>query len=110
MTFRYSVQGGGAAKRSFEDIDNPTAADLALMSRSERKRHREKRRRSKVNAGFDDLKSLLATIDPETADQEDIDSTPNNDDGDQSEDDESPAEVVIDLVRPISKRSLLASG
>ena len=34
------------------------------MSRSERKRHREKRRRNDVNKGFDDLMSLLLEIDP----------------------------------------------
>lgn len=40
------------------------------MSRSERKRHREKKRRSKVNAGFDDLKELLHQIDPSMAQQQ----------------------------------------
>ncbi|KAI2505555.1 hypothetical protein MHU86_8891 [Fragilaria crotonensis] len=42
-----------------------------LMSRSERKRHREKKRRNQVNAGFDDLKDLLLRIDPETNDRGD---------------------------------------
>lgn len=37
---------------------------LAKMSRSERKRHREKKRRSDVNKGFDDLMNLLLEIDP----------------------------------------------
>jgi hypothetical protein len=37
---------------------------LATMSRSERKRHREKKRRSDVNKGFDDLMNLLLEIDP----------------------------------------------
>lgn len=37
---------------------------LAKMSRSERKRHREKKRRSDVNKGFDDLTALLLEIDP----------------------------------------------
>ncbi len=54
--------------------------------------------------------TLLNVAQVSNQDQTDIDSIPGNDNGDQSEDDESPAEVVIDLVRPISKRSLLASG
>ena len=45
------------------------------------------------------------------ADQQDVDSTPNNDDGDQSEDDEDPARVTVLAMRPaISKRDLLASA
>lgn len=40
-------------------------AKLATMSRSERKRYREKKRRSDVNKGFDDLMNLLIEIDPE---------------------------------------------
>jgi Helix-loop-helix DNA-binding domain len=39
--------------------------DLSRLSRSERKRHREKKRRSDVNKGFDDLMSLLVEIDPD---------------------------------------------
>ena len=45
-----------------EIILSPEA--LAKMSRSERKRHREKKRRSDVNKGFDDLTALLLEIDP----------------------------------------------
>ena len=44
--------------------DEPTPAEFAQMSRSERKRHREKRRRFEVNRGFDDLKDILGRIDP----------------------------------------------
>lgn len=40
------------------------AQDFAKMSRSERKRHREKKRRSDVNRGFDGLMNLLLEIDP----------------------------------------------
>lgn len=36
---------------------------LATMSRSERKRHREKKRRSDVNRGFEDLVKLLVEVD-----------------------------------------------
>jgi hypothetical protein len=36
---------------------------LAMMSRSERKRHREKKRRSDVNRGFEDLIGLLVEVD-----------------------------------------------
>ena len=38
--------------------------ELVRMSRSERKRHREKKRRSDVNKGFDELMTLLLEIDP----------------------------------------------
>jgi len=75
-----------AKKRSYEDAvaaaledardgnddDLPTEAEMASMSRSERKRHREKKRRSDVNKGFDELMGLLLDIDPEVrADAED---------------------------------------
>ena len=40
----------------------------------------------------------------------DVDSLPANDDGDQSEDDEDSAALFVGLVRPISKRALLASS
>ena len=44
-------------------------------------------------------------------DQLDVDSIPGNDDGDQSEDDEDPANVLVSIARPtLSKRSLLASS
>lgn len=54
-------------KRKAEAIteDEPTEQEVAAMSRSERKRHREKKRRSDVNKGFDELMSLLLEIDPE---------------------------------------------
>jgi hypothetical protein len=38
---------------------------LASLSRPERKRYREKKRRSDVNKGFDELMNLLLEIDPE---------------------------------------------
>ena len=41
-----------------------SAEEIAKMSRSERKRHREKKRRSDVNKGFDELMTLLLEIDP----------------------------------------------
>lgn len=47
-----------------EDTDGLSADDFAKMSRSERKRHREKKRRSDVNKGFDELMTLLLEIDP----------------------------------------------
>lgn len=56
-------------KRSFEATaakdDHPNEQEVRAMSRSERKRHREKKRRSDVNKGFDELMSLLLEIDPE---------------------------------------------
>jgi Helix-loop-helix DNA-binding domain len=57
-----------AKKRSYEaadEDDNPSEQEVAAMSRSERKRHREKKRRSDVNKGFDELMALLLEIDPE---------------------------------------------
>jgi len=53
-------------KRSHAEIEeDPTEQEVAAMSRSERKRHREKKRRSDVNKGFDELMALLLEIDPE---------------------------------------------
>ena len=58
-------------KRQHEDSENESdeqdalsAGAIAQMTRSERKRHREKKRRSDVNKGFDDLTALLWEIDP----------------------------------------------
>jgi hypothetical protein len=49
-----------------DDPDNTISADkLATMNRIERKRYRERKRRSDVNKGFDDLMTLLLEIDPE---------------------------------------------
>lgn len=47
------------------DDADPSPQELAQMSRSERKKFREKKRRSEVNKGFDDLMALLLEIDPE---------------------------------------------
>jgi hypothetical protein len=57
-------------KRTRDDFDNDddcdfTPDELSKMSRSERKRHREKKRRSDVNKGFDELMALLLEIEPE---------------------------------------------
>ena len=64
-----------AKKRSYEAMapsdhnddkeENFTEQEMTAMSRSERKRHREKKRRSDVNKGFDELMGLLLDIDPE---------------------------------------------
>lgn len=59
---------GSSKKRPLPEpaSDEPIAPELlAKMSRSERKRHREKKRRSDVNKGFDELMSLLLEVDPE---------------------------------------------
>lgn len=42
--------------------EEPTADDFARMSRSERKRYREKKRRNEVNKGFDDLMAMLLKV------------------------------------------------
>jgi len=47
-----------------ETIEGISPEEMAKMSRSERKRHREKKRRSDVNKGFDELMTLLLEIDP----------------------------------------------
>jgi hypothetical protein len=52
------------AREREEDNCALTPEALAHMSRSERKRHREKKRRNDVNKGFDDLMELLIAIDP----------------------------------------------
>ena len=52
------------AREGEEDSTVLSPEALAKMSRSERKRHREKKRRSDVNKGFDDLTALLLEIDP----------------------------------------------
>ena len=61
-------------KRSFDEAEGeyPSPGEFSQMSRSERKRHREKRRRGQVNSGFDDLKDLLVRIDPEINEREEI--------------------------------------
>lgn len=70
-----SVSGGSSDAKSSKRSRDLSASDLAgeddispeamaRMSRSERKRHREKKRRSDVNKGFDDLMTLLVEIDP----------------------------------------------
>lgn len=47
-----------------DELEGLSREELAKMSRSERKRHREKKRRSDVNKGFDELTTLLLEIDP----------------------------------------------
>ena len=67
--------------------------------------------------------TLVATVDESAAgssirnvvqvaahDQTDLDSQPGNDDGNQSEDDEDSDVITIGIVRPGSKRDLLASS
>mmetsp|Transcript_22711 Transcript_22711/g.34345 ORF Transcript_22711/g.34345 Transcript_22711/m.34345 type:complete len:121 (-) Transcript_22711:845-1207(-) len=62
-------------KRSIEqneDEKDMSDKEFPQMSRQERKRHREKKRRGKVNAGFDDLKAALVQIDPDPSSLEGI--------------------------------------
>jgi hypothetical protein len=47
-----------------DDEDSLSPEDLSKLSRADRKRHREKKRRSDVNKGFNDLMNLLVEIDP----------------------------------------------
>ena len=42
------------------------------MSKPERKRYREKRRRDRVNASFDALRALLIRVDPQCSNRVDI--------------------------------------
>ena len=53
-----------AKKSTASEVEEFTAEELSKMSRSERKRHREKKRRNDVNKGFEDLMNLLLEIDP----------------------------------------------
>lgn len=53
------------ATAAYEAIEAETEASLVELSRSERKRHREKKRRSDVNRGLDQLMDLVFLIDPE---------------------------------------------
>ena len=61
-----SINSNNSKKRSRKDAEDVALSPEALahMSRSERKRHREKKRRNDVNKGFDDLMELLVEIDP----------------------------------------------
>ena len=52
--------------------------------------------------------TLVNTAQVATQDQPDVDSTPG--DGQQNDDDDSEAEVIVQLQRPMSKRSLLATS
>ena len=54
--------------------------------------------------------SILNVAEILSHDQPDADSTPDNDDGDQSEDDEDGDQINVGVIRPISKRALLASA
>jgi Helix-loop-helix DNA-binding domain len=58
-------------KRSHDEAF-PTDSELSLMSKPERKRYREKRRRDRVNASFDELRALLIRIDPQCSNRADI--------------------------------------
>lgn len=60
-----------SAKRGHDEAF-PTEAELSLMTKPERKRHREKRRRDRVNASFDELRALLIRIDPQCTNRVDI--------------------------------------
>ena len=61
---RVGQDGKAVATANDDDSNNFTPEELAKMTRSERKRHREKKRRSDVNKGFDELMTLLLEIDP----------------------------------------------
>jgi hypothetical protein len=53
-----------AAALTRKSVDEPSSEEFARMSRSERKKYREKKRRSDVNKGFDELMALLIRVDP----------------------------------------------
>ena len=57
-----SASLGTSDRFSSLDEEQPSAEAFARMSRSERKRFREKKRRSQVNKGFDDLWALLLKV------------------------------------------------
>jgi hypothetical protein len=67
---RASLKRSASEDDSSDDDPNGRAVSgghggAAAQSRSERKRFREKKRRSDVNKGFEDLMNLLMEIDPE---------------------------------------------
>jgi hypothetical protein len=69
VSFSSSVDIDAAdTKKRSRDLGNDegylSPEDLLKLSRSERKKHREKKRRSHVSKGFDDLMNLLIEIDP----------------------------------------------
>jgi len=59
-----SVDNDPYSEDNIDDIVSDPAK-LSTLSRSERKRYREKKRRSDVNKGFDDLMNLLVQVDPD---------------------------------------------
>jgi len=59
---RDSAADSGGEDAAF--LEGISPEEMARMTRSERKRHREKKRRSDVNKGFDELMTLLLEIDP----------------------------------------------
>lgn len=59
------------SKRDYQEAF-PSEEQLALMDKSERKRFREKRRRDRVNASFDELRALMIRIDPQCSNRVDI--------------------------------------
>lgn len=59
------------SKRDYQEAF-PSEEQLASMDKSERKRYREKRRRDRVNASFDELRALMITIDPQCSNRVDI--------------------------------------
>lgn len=61
----------GNMKRDYDEAF-PSENELSLMSKPERKRFREKRRRDRVNASFDELRALLIRIDPQCSNRVDI--------------------------------------
>lgn len=57
-----SASVAGSSERLAAVDEEPSAEAFARMSRTERKRYREKKRRSEVNKGFDDLMALLLKV------------------------------------------------
>lgn len=62
----FPLSGGDVAQVSSPRMntfdEEPSSEFFAQMTRSERKRYREKKRRSEVNKGFDDLTSVLLRV------------------------------------------------
>jgi hypothetical protein len=63
------IDAADTTKKRSRDIGddedyNISPEELSKLSRSERNRHREKKRRGELNKGFDDLMNLLVEIDP----------------------------------------------
>jgi hypothetical protein len=89
-----------AGTRKLKQIpeDDISEEVYARMSRSERKRYREKKRRSEVNKGFDDLTALLLKVDPQVSADSDADEKSSGGRSASMKEGENPVLNRVDLI------------